>query len=130
MRRGQTLPAMVSVKICILTPDVGLSEICSIKREIGHLCHDERRPKPSEKAPATGAAAVASTSATPAVVAQPVQTVVGTAGAYAPITVYPTPTASLEAFGWPANAAVGVGTGGFGSVYQPETFGNEFRVLT
>jgi hypothetical protein len=24
---------------------------CSIKREIGHLCHDERKPKASEKPP-------------------------------------------------------------------------------
>ncbi|KAF5339094.1 hypothetical protein D9611_011236 [Ephemerocybe angulata] len=90
-----------------------------IKREIGHLCHDERRPKPAEKPPAPPAAP------TTAHVAQPTQTV-GLAGPYAPLTVYPTPTASLEASGWPLTSTVNQSN----FMYQPETFGNEFSVLT
>ncbi|KAJ3562816.1 hypothetical protein NP233_g9340 [Leucocoprinus birnbaumii] len=76
-----------------------------IKREIGHLCHDERRPKPAEKAPA-------SISGAPAVVPN----------AFTPVPVYqgPPPTASA----WP----LPVPQSNF--LYQPETLGNEFSVLT
>ena len=92
----------------------------SIKREIGHLCHDERRPKPSEKAPAPAQSVTASPHAP-----QPAQTV-GLAGPYAPLTVYPTATASLEASAWPLTGTVTPQP----FLYQPETFGNEFSVLT
>ncbi|KAJ2915710.1 hypothetical protein MD484_g4708, partial [Candolleomyces efflorescens] len=91
-----------------------------IKREIGHLCHDERRPKPSEKAPAPAQSVTASPHAP-----QPAQTV-GLAGPYAPLTVYPTATASLEASAWPLTGTVTPQP----FLYQPETFGNEFSVLT
>ena len=92
---------------------------CSIKREIGHLCHDERRPKPSEK-PVTQ----------PAVsqVAAPQPTQQLSAGPYAPLTVYPTPAASIEASTWPQLATAVAAQPSF--LYQPETFGNEFSVLT
>ncbi|KAJ3522863.1 hypothetical protein NMY22_g11703 [Coprinellus aureogranulatus] len=85
-----------------------------IKREIGHLCHDERRPKPAEKA-----ATQPTIQATP----QPAQV----SAPYAPMTVYPTPTASLEASGWPMASAVATQPA---FMYPPETFGNEFSVLT
>jgi hypothetical protein len=92
---------------------------CSIKREIGHLCHDERRPKPSEK-PVTQPAVV------PAATPQPSQQL--PVGSYAPLTVYPTPTASIEASTWPQLASAVAAQPTF--MYQPETFGNEFSVLT
>ncbi|KAF9447998.1 hypothetical protein P691DRAFT_801478 [Macrolepiota fuliginosa MF-IS2] len=77
-----------------------------IKREIGHLCHDERRPKPPDKAPTTPASAS-----------------IGMTGSFAPVPVYqgPPPTA---AGAWP----LGVPQTNF--LYQPETLGNEFSVLT
>ncbi|KIM36253.1 hypothetical protein M413DRAFT_449306 [Hebeloma cylindrosporum] len=77
-----------------------------IKREIGHLCHDERRPKAAEKqamAPAAGDGAIDMTRT------------------FAPVTVYqgatPQPTSS-----WPMSVP--------SYMYQPESFGNEFSVLT
>ncbi|KAF8636301.1 hypothetical protein AX17_003642 [Amanita inopinata Kibby_2008] len=80
-----------------------------IKREIGHLCHDERRPKPSEKAtpmPATTSGNVDLMRTYPPVYQNP------PAGS--------TPT-------WPMN--VPPQNNGFLG-YQPETLGNEFSVLT
>ncbi|RXW15682.1 hypothetical protein EST38_g10168 [Candolleomyces aberdarensis] len=95
-----------------------------IKREIGHLCHDERRSKTSEKGAAV--AVVPAVTAAPHV-AQPAQTVgLAGPGPYAPLTVYPTATASLEASAWPLTGAVAPQP----FLYQPETFGNEFSVLT
>ncbi|KAJ3504854.1 hypothetical protein NLJ89_g7725 [Agrocybe chaxingu] len=79
----------------------------SIKREIGHLCHDERRPKVGDKPPnqpagATNSAELATTT-------------------YAPVTVYqgppPQPTSA-----WPMTIPP--------YIYQVENFGNEFSVLT
>ena len=39
----------------VFHPDRSNGGSCSIKREIGHLCHDERKPKPSEKPPVVAA---------------------------------------------------------------------------
>ncbi|KXN87637.1 Regulator of drug sensitivity 2 [Leucoagaricus sp. SymC.cos] len=77
-----------------------------IKREIGHLCHDERRPKPAEKAPTAPASAA---SVVP--------------GGFAPVPVYqgPPPTTANT---WPLSVAQS------NFLYQPETLGNEFSVLT
>ncbi|XP_006455044.1 hypothetical protein AGABI2DRAFT_209306 [Agaricus bisporus var. bisporus H97] len=76
-----------------------------IKREIGHLCHDERRPKPSEK----------TTTPTPG-------TNIGLPGSYTPVQVYQGQAQTSP--GWPMQ----VPQSNF--LYQPETSGNEFSVLT
>ncbi|KAF5386788.1 hypothetical protein D9615_002158 [Tricholomella constricta] len=73
----------------------------SIKREIGHLCHDERRPKPNEK--------------------QPVLSPADMSRSFAPVTVYQSPP---QTSAWP----IGVPQGQF--LYQSETLGNEFSVLS
>ncbi|KAF5328367.1 hypothetical protein D9619_013246 [Psilocybe cf. subviscida] len=72
-----------------------------IKREIGHLCHDERRPKVTEKPPAAPAG-------------------VDMSRTYAPVPVYQ--TAPPQPSAWPMTVP--------SYMYQPETFGNEFSVLT
>jgi len=74
-----------------------------IKRDIGHLCHDEQKPKVQEKPlePAAAAAGPAPSSYTPAAL-------------YAP---QPQPTSS-----WPMSIPP--------FLYQPEMFGNEFSILT
>ncbi|KAF9531230.1 hypothetical protein CPB83DRAFT_849596 [Crepidotus variabilis] len=77
-----------------------------IKREIGHLCHDERRPKVGDKppvAPATSPGAV------------------DLSRSYAPVQVYQGQPAQ-QASAWPMAMP--------GYMYQPESFGNEFSVLT
>ncbi|KAF9045017.1 hypothetical protein BJ165DRAFT_1474827 [Panaeolus papilionaceus] len=74
-----------------------------IKREIGHLCHDERRPKVVDKPAVTSAAGV------------------DLARTYAPVPVYQAaPVISPANGGWPIQTYM----------YPPETFGNEFSVLT
>ncbi|KAL1730779.1 hypothetical protein EV714DRAFT_210090 [Schizophyllum commune] len=79
-----------------------------IKREIGHLCHDEQRPKQPEK-PSYSAPA---TEQRPQVQAPPAHIYPAT-GAPAP----PPPA-------WPLNVPQGP------FLYQPDTLGNEFSVLT
>ncbi|KAG5723975.1 Regulator of drug sensitivity 2 [Termitomyces sp. T112] len=76
-----------------------------IKREIGHLCHDERRPKASDKQP------VNSTSS------------VDVARTFAPVTVFqpPPPTQQPAPSPWSMQGQF---------LYQPETLGNEFSVLS
>ncbi|RDB15465.1 Regulator of drug sensitivity 2 [Hypsizygus marmoreus] len=76
-----------------------------IKREIGHLCHDERRPKVNDKQPTP----------TP----DPPRT-------FAPVTVYqaPPPPQQPIASAWPMSIPQGQ------FLYQPETLGNEFSVLS
>lgn len=71
-----------------------------IKREIGHLCHDERRPKATDKQPA-----------------------VDMSRTFAPVTVYqaPPPVATTA---WPMTVPQSQ------FLYQPETLGNEFSVLS
>ncbi|KDR66474.1 hypothetical protein GALMADRAFT_259271 [Galerina marginata CBS 339.88] len=73
-----------------------------IKREIGHLCHDERRPKMPEKSPITpgGTIEIART--------------------YAPVPVYPSQGAQQTST-WSMPVP---------TYMYPETFGNEFSVLT
>ncbi|KAF8724759.1 hypothetical protein AX14_008608 [Amanita brunnescens Koide BX004] len=82
-----------------------------IKREIGHLCHDERRPKPAQKSapgtPTTGNNA-------------------DLAHAYAPVTVYQNPQLPNATPAWPAS----VPPQNTNFLYQPETLGNEFSVLS
>ncbi|KAJ7045083.1 hypothetical protein C8F04DRAFT_1067648 [Mycena alexandri] len=73
-----------------------------IKREIGHLCHDEVRSKTSDKQPSNNNAS-SSTS-----------TFNGNTGAFS------TPTSAPQQNQW----------GKAPYFYQPETFGNEFSVLT
>ncbi|KAJ7492043.1 hypothetical protein FB451DRAFT_514997 [Mycena latifolia] len=73
-----------------------------IKREIGHLCHDERRSKTVEKQPA------------------------GTS-ASAP---QPSFNGTTAAYGAPSSAAQQTQWGKTPYFYQPETLGNEFSVLT
>ncbi|KAI5984088.1 hypothetical protein EDD15DRAFT_2177792 [Pisolithus albus] len=82
-----------------------------IKREIGHLCHDEQRPpKTIAKAEATIPTNAESSRPPPRAV---------------PASVYPTPAIPQSAnTPWP----IGVPQSTF--LYQPETLGNEFSVLT
>ncbi|KAF9484235.1 hypothetical protein BDN70DRAFT_872724 [Pholiota conissans] len=76
-----------------------------IKREIGHLCHDERRPKVAEKPTAAPTAG------------QPIDI----SRTYAPVTVYQAaPSQSTST--WPMSMP--------SYMYQPEAFGSEFSVLT
>ncbi|KAF8965768.1 hypothetical protein BDZ97DRAFT_1810890 [Flammula alnicola] len=76
-----------------------------IKREIGHLCHDERRPKVGDKPPGPPAGAQG----------------VDLSRTYAPVTVYQTAPPQSNST-WPLSVP--------SYMYQPETFGNEFSVLT
>ncbi|TFK31396.1 hypothetical protein BDQ12DRAFT_694226 [Crucibulum laeve] len=77
-----------------------------IKREIGHLCHDERRPKVLDKPaqPPTGGT-------------------VEMARTFAPVPVYQGPPQ-------PATAAWPMTMPQTSYMYHPETLGNEFSVLT
>ncbi|KAF8057061.1 hypothetical protein FPV67DRAFT_1529974 [Lyophyllum atratum] len=77
-----------------------------IKREIGHLCHDERRPKVTDK--------------------QPTALGVDMSRTFAPVTVYqaPPPAQSSTNSAWPMSVPQGQ------FLYQPETLGNEFSVLS
>ncbi|KAF8153377.1 hypothetical protein B0H34DRAFT_662639 [Crassisporium funariophilum] len=74
-----------------------------IKREIGHLCHDERRPKVGDKQPVAPAGTV------------------DLSRTYAPVTVYQSAPPQTNP-SWPMSLPA--------YLYQPETFGNEFSVLT
>ncbi|KAL1742007.1 hypothetical protein HDZ31DRAFT_44194 [Schizophyllum fasciatum] len=79
-----------------------------IKREIGHLCHDEQRHKQPEK-PVYAAAATEQRQQVPA----------------PPAHIYPAPTtAQAPPPAWPLNMPQGP------FLYQPDTLGNEFSVLT
>ncbi|OSD01024.1 hypothetical protein PYCCODRAFT_1370246 [Trametes coccinea BRFM310] len=81
-----------------------------IKREIGHLCHDERRSTAKEKAP-TGSASTPN----PALD-------VSRAGQYGGV-----PVASPMNATWPG-MGMSMAQGGF--MYPPETLSNEFSVLS
>ncbi|KAF8877452.1 hypothetical protein CPB84DRAFT_1752156 [Gymnopilus junonius] len=81
-----------------------------IKREIGHLCHDERRPKLPEK-PAT-ASATGPSAQIPGI---------DLTRTYAPVTMYQGQPAQATA-AWPMSVPT--------YMYSPETFGNEFSGLT
>jgi hypothetical protein len=77
-----------AVSFCV---DLELSAVGSIKREIGHLCHDERRPKPAKEQTSASPTAPASSptqAVAPPVVAAAVSpaamSTVGLAGTYAP----------------------------------------------
>ncbi|KAG6916947.1 hypothetical protein DXG01_004496 [Tephrocybe rancida] len=107
MRRGTAVPAMVRSHYMVTVNGLTLH---SIKREIGHLCHDERRPKASDKQPANSA----TTSS------------VEVARTFAPVTVYqPQPPPQQPApSAWPMTIPQGQ------FLYQPETLGNEFSVLS
>ncbi|KAG6861305.1 hypothetical protein C0995_001624 [Termitomyces sp. Mi166 len=88
-----------------MTCDEGRLMAHSIKREIGHLCHDERRSKASDKQPANN---------------------VDVARTFAPVTVYQPPplTQQPAPSAWPLTGPQGQ------FLYQPETLGNEFSVLS
>lgn len=95
----------------------------SIKREIGHLCHDERRPKASDKQPVTTTpnVDVARTFA-------PGSIKLGLTSDFLKVlivTVYqPSPqTQQTGPSAWPMTVPQGQ------FLYQPETLGNEFSVL-
>ncbi|EMD36782.1 hypothetical protein CERSUDRAFT_114695 [Gelatoporia subvermispora B] len=89
-----------------------------IKREIGHLCHDERRTGVKEKTPA------ASTSSTPPVTnPNPPQPVLPSAPAQYPASALP-PGMNPA---WPS-MSMSMAQGAF--PYQPETLVNEFSVLS
>ncbi|KAF4613243.1 hypothetical protein D9613_010777 [Agrocybe pediades] len=75
-----------------------------IKREIGHLCHDERRPKAPEKPIAPAGTSTVELPRT-----------------YAPVPVYQSQPAQATTT-WPMTVPT--------YMYSPETFGNEFSVLT
>ncbi|PFH48415.1 hypothetical protein AMATHDRAFT_149939 [Amanita thiersii Skay4041] len=88
-----------------------------IKREIGHLCHDERRPKTSEKTPATSAATTR----------RGRELIHMSFWIVFPVTVYQGPLPSPNPT-WPITVQPQQNTNSF--LYQPETLGNEFSVLT
>ncbi|KAH6901963.1 hypothetical protein BKA70DRAFT_1307888 [Coprinopsis sp. MPI-PUGE-AT-0042] len=102
-----------------------------IKREIGHLCHDERRPKPAKEqantsptaAPASNVQTVAPPVVAAAVAPAAISTV-GLAGTYAPVTIFP--NAPIPASTWPLTTSATQPA----FLYQPESFGNEFSVLS
>ena len=90
----------------------------SIKRDIGHLCHDEQRPKVQEK-PLEPTVAVPALSYTPGILFSIcfhsyIYCYCFQATVYAP---QPQPTSS-----WPMSIPP--------FLYQPEMFGNEFSILT
>lgn len=97
---------------------------CSIKREIGHLCHDERRPKVTDKQPANAVGGMEmARSFAPGVYDMFSKGIREAEERAVVVTVYqPPPTQTNSA--WP----MGVPQGQF--LYQPETLGNEFSVLT
>ncbi|KAF8351833.1 hypothetical protein F5887DRAFT_932602 [Amanita rubescens] len=82
-----------------------------IKREIGHLCHDERRPKPAQKSVPT-----TPTTSNNADLSR----------TYAPVTVYQNSQIPSAPPAWPA----GVPPQNTNFLYPPETLGNEFSVLS
>ncbi|KAI0649802.1 hypothetical protein C8Q79DRAFT_940833 [Trametes meyenii] len=85
-----------------------------IKREIGHLCHDERRTTAKDKAP---------TSASSSSITNPPIDVARTiSGQYGPI-----PVAAPMNATWPG-MGMSMAQGGF--MYPPETLSNEFSVLS
>ena len=90
----------------------------SIKRDIGHLCHDEQRPKVQDK-PLEPTATVPAPSFTPGIsfsfcFHSYIYCYSIPAAVYAP---QPQPTSS-----WPMSIPP--------FLYQPEMFGNEFSILT
>ncbi|KAK7027950.1 Transcription factor [Paramarasmius palmivorus] len=120
----------------------------SIKREIGHLCHDERRPRPNEKTAAT-------TSTTPTTTTTSAPTTSTTSATQAPV---PGPSGAVS-YGMPVPLTTQTASNKIGSIaslygpptqtyapstttatwpsqpqtqtfYRPDTLGNEFSVLT
>lgn len=81
-----------------------------IKREIGHLCHDEHRTKPADKV---------SADKVPATPGNPPNVV---PNAFTPVPVYQGAPATTNAWSMPVPQS--------NFLYQPETLGNEFSVLT
>lgn len=114
----------------IKTRDLTLELEFSIKRDIGHLCHDEHRSKVQDKplqAPAPAAPALAAPAPTPTPSYTPgefylhfwpheiISDIWILATAFRPPT--PQPTSS-----WPMSISP--------YMYQPDMFGNEFSILT
>ncbi|KAK7682748.1 hypothetical protein QCA50_014131 [Cerrena zonata] len=98
-----------------------------IKREIGHLCHDERRPSAKDKDKASSSSGPASNA--PSQPPQPAQQVDVTKSLPAPVAPpqpYTTPITSTINTGWPSMNL----TPQNAFLYQPETLGNEFSVLS
>ncbi|KAF5380140.1 hypothetical protein D9615_006300 [Tricholomella constricta] len=79
-----------------------------IKREIGHLCRDEQRPKPPNKEPTTPGGVDPSLSQN-----------------LAPVLVHPAPRHPHQSMGSPWSMTAPQNE----FLYQPETLGNEFTVL-
>ncbi|KAK2466582.1 hypothetical protein APHAL10511_001444 [Amanita phalloides] len=110
-RRRKVNHACLYCRRSHMTCDEGRPCQRCIKREIGHLCHDERRPKPGQKsAPATPGTSNS---------ADMVRT-------YAPVTVYQSPPLPNTTTAWSMN----VPSQNASFLYQPETLGNEFSVLS
>ncbi|KAJ8462667.1 hypothetical protein ONZ45_g17856 [Pleurotus djamor] len=88
-----------------------------IKREIGHLCHDEQRSKSGDNKQAT------TIQASPSAPSQKPDSsrVYAVGSSYTSPSAPPTTTTTTTSPAWPM-------TGPF--LYQPETLGNEFSVLT
>ncbi|KAF9268001.1 hypothetical protein L218DRAFT_955157 [Marasmius fiardii PR-910] len=93
-----------------------------IKREIGHLCHDERRPRPNEKAQQSQD--ISSLATTPTTTA-----ISGPSGAMSYSSLFSAPAQTQSYISssatWPTNA--NSQTSSF--LYRPD-IGNEFSVLT
>ncbi|KIJ97697.1 hypothetical protein K443DRAFT_681331 [Laccaria amethystina LaAM-08-1] len=103
MKRRKVNHACLYCRRSHMTCDEGRPCQRCLKREIGHLCHDERRPKVPDiqtHHPTTTGVSV------------------DVPRTYAPVTAYqaPPPQPTLS---WPSTFP-----------YQPENFGNEFSVLT
>lgn len=93
----------------------------SIKREIGHLCHDERRTKPVDKAPATRhSPTVVPNTFTPGEPTFVTQGLDWTFPLIVPVYQGAPPVTSAWSMPLPQS----------NFLYQPETLGNEFSVLT
>ncbi|ESK92660.1 putative fungal zinc cluster transcription factor [Moniliophthora roreri MCA 2997] len=117
-----------------------------IKREIGHLCHDERRPRPNEKqttaattiTTGTTTASTPSTSSTTTVTpATSTVPIPGPSGAVSYASLYGPPTQTYVPTSSTATTTTSLPTSTWPTVnqtsflYRPgDTLGNEFSVLT
>ncbi|KAF5355401.1 hypothetical protein D9757_012551 [Collybiopsis confluens] len=113
IRRRKVNHACLYCRRSHMTCDEGRPCQRCIKREIGHLCHDDRRPKPDSKSPAD---------AIPASTGAPTQS-------YSPV-YGPSATASTRVSPSTATSPSGVWPMQSPFVYRSDTLGNEFSVLT
>lgn len=124
------MSAMVGCSPIFLLADSNI--LCSIKREIGHLCHDDRRPKPDNNGSADSVPATTAAPAQGYSTSERMSISTLTSANEVLATMY-APTTTTATRTTPAASTSGA-TWSIGSqspfMYQSDTLGNEFSVLT